>query len=244
MAAKCARIWCVRPVCSTASTSVQRSRRAITRQSVRAWRPLRRARGHARAAARIARNGQRDRAGIARHLAVHQRQINFPDISRTELLGEMFVRTVIPRHDHRARGFVVQAMHDARTQRAARAGKISQAVQQRVHQRAARMARARVHHHPGGLVHNDEIVVHEQQVERQIFRQRLQARAAAELRPRWFHRPRSGEKPWRCARPRARAHRVSTPGCACGSAPGHAGRETDPAASPHLPMRRSAFGGL
>ena len=82
------------------------------------------ARGHARAAARIARNGQRDRAGIARHLAVHQRQINFPDVSRTELFGEMFVRLVIPRHDHRARSFAVQAMHDARTQRAARARKV------------------------------------------------------------------------------------------------------------------------
>ena len=77
------------------------------------------ARGHARAAARIARNGQRDGAGIARHLSVHQRQINFPDVARAELFGEMFVRRVIPRHDHRARSFPVQAVHDARTQRAA-----------------------------------------------------------------------------------------------------------------------------
>ncbi len=55
-------------------------------------------------------------------------------------------------------------------------GKFSQAVQQRVHQRPARVARARMDHHPGGFVHDHEIVVHVQQIERQIFRQRLQRR--------------------------------------------------------------------
>ena len=128
------------------------------------------ARGHSRPPVRIARNGQRDRSGIARHFAMNQRQINFPDVAGTELFGKMFVRFVIPRDDHGTRGFFVQAMHDPRTQRAARARKFSQAVQQRVHQRSARVARAGMDHHPGGLVHNDEIVVHQQQFERQIFR--------------------------------------------------------------------------
>ena len=38
------------------------------------------------------------------------------------------------------------------------------------------MARARVNHHPGGFVHNHEIIVHVQQIERQVFGQRLQRR--------------------------------------------------------------------
>jgi len=49
-------------------------------------------------------------------------------------------------------------------------------VQERIYQRPARVARARVNHHPGGFVHNDEVVVHVQQFERQIFRQRLRRR--------------------------------------------------------------------
>ena len=134
------------------------------------------ARRHPRPAVRIARDGQRDGAGIARHLAVNQREINLPNVPRPELLGEIFMRRIIPRHHHRSRGFAVQAMHNARTQCAARAGKFSQAMQQRVHQRAARMARSGVHHHPRGLVHDDEIVVHQQQLERQIFRRGHQRR--------------------------------------------------------------------
>ena len=91
MAAKCARIWCVRPVCGSAATSVKFSSRAITRQSVRACAAFRDARRHARAPARIARNRQRDGAGIARHVPVHQRQINFVHVARAELFGKMFV---------------------------------------------------------------------------------------------------------------------------------------------------------
>ena len=67
--------------------------------------PLATARCHARPPMRIARNGKSDRAGIARHLAVHQRQINFPDIARTKLLADIFMRLVIPRHDHGARRY-------------------------------------------------------------------------------------------------------------------------------------------
>ena len=159
MAEKCARIWCVRPVCSAASTkraTVQARDHAPVGPGVAALGGTRR---HARAAARIAGNGQSDRAGIARHFSVHEREVYFSDVSRAELFGEIFVRLVIPRDDHRAGRFAIQAMHDARPQRAARSGKISQAVQERVHQRPRRVARAGMDHHPGGLVHDYEIVV-------------------------------------------------------------------------------------
>ena len=79
--------------------------------------------------------------------------------------GEMFVRRVVACHYHGSRSFPVQTVHDARTQRTARAGKLSQAVQERVHQRAACVARAGVYHHPGGLVHDYEIVVDKKQFE-------------------------------------------------------------------------------
>ena len=123
------------------------------------------ARRHARAAARVARNGQRDAAGIARHFAVHEGQIDLAHVARAELLGEMFVRAVVACHHHGAGGFAVQAVHDARTQRASCLGKFSEAMQQRVHQRPGGMPRARMHHHSCRLVHNQKVIVQEQNIE-------------------------------------------------------------------------------
>lgn len=57
--------------------------------------------GHACPPARVARNRQRDRAGVAPHLSVHQGQINLLDVSRAKLLREMLMRAVISRHNHR-----------------------------------------------------------------------------------------------------------------------------------------------
>ena len=239
MAAKCARIWCVRPVVEHGldqRAAVQARDHAPVGPRVAA---LACARGHARAAARIARNGQRDRAGIARHFSMHQRQINFSDIARTELLGEMFVRLVVPRHNHGARGFPVQPMHDARD---ATRRPLPESFPRRCRSAFTSvpraMARARMDHHPGGLVHNHEIVVHQQQLERQIFGSRFQREAAAEPSFRWLRRRRFDGKPWRFARRRARGLRGSIPESACGLAPGHARREINPAAAPRLPTRR------
>src|ERR1700676_4866943 len=97
-----------------------------------------------------------------------QREINLAHIARPELLGEIFMSSVIARDDHGSRSFPVEPMHDAGTQRAARAGKFSQAMQKRIHQSAARMARTGVYDHPRGLVHDYKIGVEEQQFERQI----------------------------------------------------------------------------
>ena len=108
------------------------------------------------------------------------------------------------------------------TQRAARAGKFSQAMQQRVHQRAARVARAGVDHHPGGLVHDDEIVVHQQQFERQIFRRGHQRGPGQDFDFDGFpgRNPMGGLGDVR--RRLARCLRGSVPECACGLAPGRA----------------------
>ena len=67
-------------------------------------------------------------------------------------------------------------MHNARAQGAARFGKFSQTVKERVHQRPARVSRPRMDHHSGRFVHNHEIVIHVQQIERQILRQSLKRR--------------------------------------------------------------------
>ena len=80
------------------------------------------------------------------------------------------MRLVVSRYDHRARGFAVQSMDNARSKGTARRGEISEPVQQRVHQRPLRMPGTCVNHHPRRLVHNHEIVIYEEQFKREILR--------------------------------------------------------------------------
>ena len=63
-------------------------------------------------------------------------------------------------------------MHDARPHFTADAAEVLDVVQQRVDQRAGRVAGGGMHHHAGGLVDDDDIGVVEENFERQIFRQR------------------------------------------------------------------------
>jgi hypothetical protein len=61
--------------------------------------------------------------------------------------------------DHDARGVLVEPVHDARSQLATHALEIAHVVQQRVDERAALVARARVHHHARSLGHHHEIAI-------------------------------------------------------------------------------------
>jgi len=125
---------------------------------------------HTRATARVARNRERDRAGIARHFAVHEREIDFTHVAGAKFVREMLVGSVVPRHDNSARGFSVKAVDDARAQRVPRGGKLAEAMQERVHERSPGVARTCVHHHSGGLVDYDKVLVLVEEFERQIFR--------------------------------------------------------------------------
>ena len=64
-------------------------------------------------------------------------------------------------------------MHDARPHLAADAAQVVHVVEQGVHERAARVARGRVHDHAGGLVDDDHVVILVQDREGQRLRLRL-----------------------------------------------------------------------
>ena len=62
--------------------------------------------------------------------------------------------------DHQqARGPLVEAVDDARPEDAAHPGEVVHVAEQRVHERAARRAGARVHDEAGRLVHDDQVAV-------------------------------------------------------------------------------------
>ena len=76
-----------------------------------------------------------------------------------ELAGELLVRRVVLGDDHQARRAAVEPMDDARPLLAADAAQVVDMVEQGVDERAARVARGRVHDHAGRLVHDDQVVV-------------------------------------------------------------------------------------
>ena len=84
--------------------------------------------------------------------------------------------------DHHARGALVQPVHDARPQLAADAAEIRHVVEQRVDQRARRVAGGRVHDHPGRLVHDDDVGVLVEDGEREILGRDLARPPAPECR--------------------------------------------------------------
>ena len=103
------------------------------------------------------------------HDAPHERDVLLFDLAIVELPGELGVRAVVLRHHHQARCAAIEAMHDARPQLAADAAQIVDLVEQRVDQRALRVAGGGMHHHAGGLVDDDEVRVLIDDVEVEIF---------------------------------------------------------------------------
>jgi hypothetical protein len=76
------------------------------------------------------------------------------------------VGEVVLRDDHDARRAAVEAVDDPRAQLAPDAGEVAAAVEQRVHERAARVARRRVDDEARGLVDDDHVRVLEEHGER------------------------------------------------------------------------------
>jgi hypothetical protein len=71
------------------------------------------------------------------------------------------------RHNQHARRAAIQAMYDTGTKWTA--GQAGEAMQQRVHQRAPRVSRSCVHHHPRRLVHDDDVIILIENVERNVL---------------------------------------------------------------------------
>ena len=117
-----------------------------TRHSLVAARPTRRAHAHALAVARVAADRQIDATADPRPA----RRARAPGrrarrCARWNWSERRAVRRVALRDHEHARGAAVEAVHDARAQHVADAGEIVAVVQQRVHERAARVPRRRVH---------------------------------------------------------------------------------------------------
>ena len=116
MLARCARIWCVRPVpmrTSKIREFLESPQHAVIRQRVAAMIEARR---HARPMRRIARNRLGDAPGLRVHAALHQRQVRFLRGAIGELAGQRAMRRIVARDEQHAAGSPVQSMHNARPQ--------------------------------------------------------------------------------------------------------------------------------
>ena len=179
---------------------------------------------HALAVARVARDRRIDAPGFARGIAAHERLIHALDAMPVELRGERAVCVVVLRHHDYARRAAVEPVHDPRAQHSADRGEPAAVVQQRVHERAARVARRGMHDHVGGFVDHDDRRILVENAQRDRFGQRAaagSARAASRRSSR--QRLRAGSRTPR-ARSSARGRRRSS------AAPASATRRPDPRA--------------
>ena len=151
MAFRWTRIWCVRPVeiATWISDTPRRCRGHVTRVTA-----LRARRARVDIFCRCC--GSRPIGASMRLPGVHhtpdQRDVFLLDLAVVELARQLLVRRVVLGHHHHSRRAAIEPVHDARPQLAADAAQILDVMEQRVHQRAAAVARRRVHHHPRRLV--------------------------------------------------------------------------------------------
>ena len=103
------------------------------------------------------------------HEPPHERDVSLLDLAIVKLPRQLLVRGVVLRHDHHARRAFVEAMHDAGAQLAADAAEIGDVMEQRVDQRARVVPGARMHHHAGRLVDDDDVGVLVEDVDREIL---------------------------------------------------------------------------
>ncbi len=75
------------------------------------------------------------------------------------------MRAVVFRDDHHARGAAIEPMHDARSLLASDAAESPDVMQQRVHHRAAGVARGGMYDHARRLVDDDEVRIVVQDVD-------------------------------------------------------------------------------
>ena len=106
------------------------------------------------------------------HFAPHERDVLLLDFAVVKLAREMLVRGVVLGDDHQARRAAIEPVDDARPPLAADAAQIVHVVQERVDERAARVAGGRMHDHARRLVHDDQVAILVDDRQRQGFRAR------------------------------------------------------------------------
>ena len=115
-----------------------------------------------------------DRTGIGLKPAVDDRLVLPRKGMAGNLFGERKVGKIVFRHDQQSARILVDPVHDAGTDHAVDTGQRALAViQQRVDQRAVRIARRRVHDHTLRLVDDQQIVILVADIQRNILRQNV-----------------------------------------------------------------------
>src|SRR5438045_8572805 len=108
-------------------------------------------------------------------------QVNLFQSARRELPGQVEMRKIILCHYQAAACFLIKPMNNARPFLAADAGKIFAMRQQGINQCAPSSSSARMNRNSGRFVYNNQIVVFEQNGERDLFWDEI------DCLNRWFH---------------------------------------------------------
>ena len=104
---------------------------------------------------------------------MNDREVYLPRGFRSDLFGEIDVRTIVFRRHHHSRRVFIEPMHDARAQHAVDPRQVPAVIQQRIDERPAHYPVRRMHRHATRLV-----VKHR---ERYRFRLNLECRQLAVL---------------------------------------------------------------
>ena len=200
----------------------------MTRYSVFAERPWRRAIAHPLPVDRVTGDGFIDYAGTVAQDSRDQREIDLRHRPGGKLAGKIAMGRVVFRHYERPAGFLVQPMDDPGTFLPPDAGKILAMREESVDERVLRMPRARMHDDSGRLVQDEQIVVLENDVEADLFRLRFDL---LDLRFAHFHDVTGADEIARARRLPVEDSQIP-PGSGSGGAPGKSwggpGRENGP----------------
>ena len=120
-------------------------------------------------------------SGTATQLPRDEREVNFFHSARRELPGQIEMCEIILCHYQAAACFLIKPMNNARPFLAADAGKIFTMRQQGINQCAAFPSSARMNRNSRRFVYNNQVVVFEQNEERDLFWDQVN------WLNRWFH---------------------------------------------------------
>jgi len=126
-------------------------------------------RGHLLAVRRVAADGGLNPPAVGLRVPVHKGQVALPHRAALELPGQSAMGFVGFGHNQQPGGSLVETVDDSGAQHAADPREIAAVVQQRVHQRAAGMARRRVDDQPRGLVDDQKRRVLMENLQRDRF---------------------------------------------------------------------------
>ena len=100
---------------------------------------------------------------------IHQRQVKFLHDASSELVLKPSMRPFIFCHNDQTRGFFIQPVDNSRAFLAAYPFHLGRVSKRGMDESPAVVTRRRVHHHPGGFIHHKQIIVLENNIQRDIL---------------------------------------------------------------------------